>query len=409
MTVKISVLKERDEGGERRVALIPQVADKLAPLGIAFSMETGAGIASSYPDSTYKDITLSPDRNALLADADIVLAVQPPTLETVKAMKPGAILISFIYGRNNPDLVKALRDGKITCFAMELVPRISRAQAMDALSSQATLAGYYAVLMGAVHMPKILPMMTTAVGSLRAAQVLVMGLGVAGLQALATAKRLGAVTEGYDVRPETREEAQSLGAKFVDTGVDATGQGGYARELTDDEKQKVRKALSDHIARSDLIVTTAAVPGKHAPRLIDAEQISAMKPGAVIIDLGAEGGGNCEGTQAGQTVQVGPTTIVGPINVPSMLAEQASELYSKNIMHLLQQIITKDKGLAPDFTDEVISGTALTHDGYITNDGIRTAVDPNSPAPPAPVAPAPAATPAPTTPAANDAGKETAK
>ncbi|GBQ67066.1 NAD/NADP transhydrogenase subunit alpha [Ameyamaea chiangmaiensis NBRC 103196] len=395
MTVKISVLKERDEGGERRVALIPQVVEKLAPLGIAFSMETGAGLASSYPDNAYTGVSVSPDRNALLADADIVLAVQPPSLDTVRAMKPGSVLVSFVYGRNNPDLVKALRDGKITGFAMELVPRISRAQAMDALSSQATLAGYYAVLMGAVHMPKILPMMTTAVGSLRAAQVLVMGLGVAGLQALATAKRLGAVTEGYDVRPETREEAQSLGAKFVDTGVDATGQGGYARELTDDEKHKVRTILSEHIARSDLIVTTAAVPGKRAPRLIDAEQISAMKPGAVIIDLGAEGGGNCEGTVAGQTVRVGPATIVGPVNVASMLAEQASELYAKNIMHLLQQLITKEHGLAPDFTDEVIAGTALTHDGYITNDGVRAAIDPTSPAPPpvAPPAPAPAVTP----------------
>lgn len=394
MTVKITVLKEQDEGGERRVALIPQVVERLSSLGVSFAMENGAGAASSYPDETYKDVTLSTDRKALLSDADIVLAVQPPTIETVQAMKPGAVLVSFIYGRNHPDLVKALRDQKVTCFAMELVPRISRAQAMDALSSQATLAGYYAVLLGSVHMTKILPMMTTAVGSLRAAQVLVMGLGVAGLQALATAKRLGAVTEGYDVRPETREEAQSLGAKFVDTGVDATGKGGYARELTDEEKQTVRKAISDHIARADLIVTTAAVPGKKAPRLIDAEQIKAMKPGSVIIDLGAEGGGNCEGTQAGQTVQVGPTTIVGPVNVPSMLALQASELYSKNIMHLLQQILTKEGQIQLDFTDEVISGTALTHDGYITNEGIRTAVDPNSPAPPAPQPPAPAAAPA---------------
>ncbi|EHH67203.1 NAD(P) transhydrogenase subunit alpha [Gluconobacter morbifer] len=416
MAVKIAVLKEKDEGGERRVALIPQVAGRLAGLDVSFSMENGAGLASSYPDELYKGVTLSPDRNAVVSDADIVLAVQPPALDVVGAMKPGAILISFIYGRNHPDLVKALRDRKITTFAMELVPRISRAQAMDALSSQATLAGYYSVLLGSVNMPKILPMMTTAVGSLRAAQVLVMGLGVAGLQALATAKRLGAITEGYDVRPETKEEAQSLGAKFVDTGVDATGKGGYARELTDEEKQKVRKALSDHIARSDLIVTTAAVPGKRAPRLIDAEQIKAMKPGAVIVDLGAEGGGNCEGTVTGQTVQVGPTKIIGPVNVPSMLAEQASELYSKNIMHLLQAIVTKDKGITLDFTDDVISGTCLTHDGYITNDGIRQAVDPNSPAPPAPAlaTPAPAAaTPAASeqTPAAQPAtsGKETAQ
>lgn len=264
---------------------------------------------------------------------------------------------------------------------------------MDALSSQATLAGYYAVLLGTVHMPKILPMMTTAVGSLRAAQVLVMGLGVAGLQALATAGRLGAVTEGYDVRPETKEEAHSLGAKFVETGVDATGQGGYARELTAEEKVKVKGVLSDHIARADLIVTTAAVPGRKAPRLIDAEQISKMKPGSVIIDMGAEGGGNCEGTVAGQSVQVGPTLLVGPVNLPSCLSEQASELYSKNILNLLQQII-KDGKLSLDMTDEVIAKTLVTHDGKITNDGVREAVE--GPAPTS-SAPAPAAGATPTT------------
>jgi NAD(P) transhydrogenase subunit alpha len=309
-------------------------------------------------------------------------------------MKPGAILVSFLYGRNNVELTKALRDGKITAFAMEQIPRISRAQAMDALSSQATLAGYYAVLLGSVSMPKILPMMTTAVGSLRAAQVLVMGLGVAGLQALATARRLGAVTEGYDVRPETRDEARSLGAKFVETGVDATGQGGYARELTAEEKAKVRAVLTDHIAKADLIITTAAVPGRKAPRLIDAEQIAKMKPGAVIVDMGAEGGGNCEGTQAGETVRVGPTTLIGPVNLPSRLAEQASELYSKNILNLLEQII-EDGKVTLDMTDEVIAKTLATHDGVITAEPVREAVEGPSPGQPAAPVAAPSASPPP--------------
>ncbi|MFT8719119.1 NAD(P) transhydrogenase subunit alpha [Acetobacter sp.] len=373
MSLTIAAIKERD-AGERRVALVPAVAERIKRLGCAVALETGAGVSSFYPDDTYKDTAIQSDVKTLVATADIVLAVNPPTPDLIATMRPGSVLISFIYGRTHPDLVKALRDQKITCFAMEQIPRISRAQAMDALSSQATLAGYYAVLLGTVHMPKILPMMTTAVGSLRAAQVLVMGLGVAGLQALATAGRLGAVTEGYDVRPETKDEAHSLGAKFVDTGVDATGQGGYARELTADEKAKVRSVLTDHIARADLIVTTAAVPGRKAPRLIDADQIAKMKVGSVIIDMGAEGGGNCEGTKAGEIVSVGPTTIIGPVNLPSCLSEQASELYAKNILNLLQQII-KDGKLSLDMTDEVIAKTLVTHDGKITSDGVRAVVE----------------------------------
>lgn len=384
MPLKIAALKEIG-AGERRVALVPDVVARIAKLGCSLAIEAGAGVASSHLDSAFKGVSIETSQSNMIASADIVLSVNPPSVSAISAMKPGAVLISLIYGRNHPEQVKALRDGKISCFAMEQVPRISRAQAMDVLSSQATLAGYYAVLLGATHMQKILPMMTTAVGSLRAAQVLVMGLGVAGLQALATAHRLGAVTEGYDVRPETREEAHSLGAKFVDTGVDATGQGGYARELTDEEKVKVRAALTDHIARADLIVTTAAVPGRRAPRLIDAEQVAKMKQGAVIVDMAAEGGGNCEGTKAGETVQVGPAKIVGPVNLPSCLAEQASELYAKNVLNLLQQIV-KDGKLSLDMTDEVIAKTLVTHDGKITNDGVRQAVEgPTSP-PAAPVA-----------------------
>lgn len=372
MTLNIAVLRER-QAGEKRVAMVPAVAARLSRLGAQLALEPGAGLAATFADGSYADTRIEPDEKALVAGADIVLAVQPPAVATVEAMKPGAVLISFLYGAGNPELVAALRQARVTALAMELIPRISRAQSMDALSSQAALAGYYAPLLGAVHMPRILPMMTTAVGSLRAAKVLVMGLGVAGLSALATAHRLGAITEGYDVRPETKEQAQSLGAKFVDTGVDARGAGGYARELTDEEKARVQKTLSQHIADADMIVTTAAVPGRPAPKLISAAQVAAMKPGAVIVDLGAEGGGNCEGTKPGETVTVGPATIIGPLNVPSALAQHASELYAKNLLNLIT-LIVKDGALALDFEDEVVAGTTLTHAGEIMNEAVRNSL-----------------------------------
>ncbi len=369
MAFVLCFLKET-RAGEKRVALTPTAASRLKRLGADIRIESGAGVSATFTDAAYTDCRIEPDRQKLLSEADIVLAVQPPPVETVRPMKPGAALISFIYGAASPDLVKVLRDGKITSFAMEQIPRISRAQAMDALSSQAALAGYYAPLVGAVHMPRILPMMTTAVGSLRAARVLVMGLGVAGLQALATAHRLGAVTEGYDVRPETKEQALSLGAKFVDTGVDARGEGGYARELTAEERAKVRSTLDRHIADADLIITTASVPGRPAPKLISAGQIATMKPGSVIVDLGAEGGGNCEGTRPGETVMVGPVTILGPLNVPSMLAQHASELYAKNVANLVE-LIVKDGAIHLDFDDAIIAATVLTHDGALRNPAVQ--------------------------------------
>lgn len=373
MTIKIVVLKE-SKTGEKRVAMVPVVVAKLLKLGAAVTLESGAGLTATFPDSAYGDTHFESDSKALVADADIVLAVQPPSVDLVKAMKAKAILISYVYGANNPELVTALVEQQVTAFAMETIPRISRAQSMDALSSQAALAGYYAPLLGAVHMPRILPMMTTAVGSLRAAKVLVMGLGVAGLSALATAHRLGAITEGYDVRPETEEQALSLGAKFVDTGVDARGEGGYARELTAEEKAKVETVLSQHIAEADMIITTAAVPGHKAPILINATQIAAMKHGSVIVDLGAESGGNCESTKPGETVTVGPATIIGPMNVPSALAQHASELYAKNLLNLVTTLI-KDGALHLDFEDEVVAGTALTHEGVIVNEKVRLALE----------------------------------
>ncbi|MDF7673940.1 NAD(P) transhydrogenase subunit alpha [Acetobacteraceae bacterium ESL0709] len=375
MTIKIAILRETLPD-EKRVAMIPAVAQRLSKLGATLVLEKNAGTAATYTDDAYikAGVSQEADLTKLLADADIVLAVQPPSVETIGKMKPGALLVSFVHAQSCPDITKALRDKKITTFAMELVPRISRAQAMDALSSQAALSGYYTVLLGSTHMQKILPMMTTAVGSLRAARVLVMGLGVAGLQALATAKRLGAVCEGYDVRPETKEQAESVGAKFVDTGIDARGTGGYARELTAEEKAKVREIVSQHIAQADLVITTAAIPGRKAPRLIDADQLAAMKEGSVVVDMGAPNGGNCEGTKNGETVKIGPVTLIGPTNLPSALAAQASELYAKNILNLLEQVI-KEGVLKPDFTDDVIKGTTLTHDGKITNEAARKAIE----------------------------------
>jgi len=373
MPVKIAVLKET-RANEQRVAMVPQVADKLAKLGAEVHMQSGAGAAVKLADAAFKGVTIVQDTKELVGTADVVVAVQPPGLDIVRAMRDGAILLSFVYAHKEIELVKTLRDKKITCFAMELVPRITRAQAMDALSSQAALAGYYAVLLGATKLARMVPMMTTAVGSIRPQKALVMGLGVAGLQALATARRLGAMTEGYDVRPETKEQAESLGAKFVDTGVDARGAGGYARELTQEEKDKIAAVVTKHIQTADLIVTTASIPGRPSPKLISKAQVDGMKPGSVIIDLAAEGGGNCEYTQPGETVQVGQVTVVGPLNVPSMLGEHASELYAKNQYNLIELFI-KDQAINLDWSDEVIAKTALTHGGEIKNEAAKKAVE----------------------------------
>jgi len=372
MPVKIAVLKET-RPHERRVAMVPAVADKLAKLGAQIHLQSGAGLAVKLADAAYKNVQLHPDPLEMVRDADIVLSVQPPNIAVVQAMKEGAILISFVYAHKEAELTRLLRDRKITTFAMELVPRITRAQAMDALSSQAALAGYYAVLVGATSIARMLPMMTTAVGSLKPAMTLVMGLGVAGLQALATARRLGSRTEGYDVRPETKEQAESLGARFVDTGVDARGAGGYARELTQEEKDKVAAVITKHIQQADIVVTTAAIPGRPSPKLISKAQVEGMKAGAVIVDLAAEGGGNCELTKPGETVQVGQVTIVAPLNVPSLLGEHASELYAKNQLNLLE-LFVKDGALKLDWSDEVLAKTVLTHGGEIKNEAAKKAI-----------------------------------
>jgi H+-translocating NAD(P) transhydrogenase subunit alpha len=379
MTVKLVVLTE-NRPHEKRVALVPQVAEKLSALGIQIWLQQDAGIASRIPNQAYLDakaspaVQLSADIPALLSNAQIVIAVQPPSAELLQQMTPGTILLSFVYAQREPELVKQMRDLQLTCFAMELVPRISRAQAMDALSSQAALAGYYGALLGATQLARILPMMTTAVGSIRPAKCLVMGLGVAGLQALATARRLGAVTEGYDVRPDTKEQAESLGAKFVDTGVDGRGEGGYARELSSEEQQKIQAVLTKHIQQADLIITTAAIPGRPSPKLISKAQVDGMKNGAVIVDLAADGGGNCEYSVPGETIQTGHITIAAPFNVPSLLAEHASELYAKNLLNLIG-LFVKDGFIDLDWDDEILAKTVLTHQGEIKNAAAKTMVE----------------------------------
>lgn len=373
MAVKIAVLKET-RAGEKRVALVPSVAAKLVKLGAELHMQSGAGEGVKLPDAAYQNVSFAANPQGLASDADVLLAVNPPPTEVVGAMKEGAILISFVYAHKEPELVKLLRDRKLTCFAMELVPRITRAQAMDALSSQAALSGYYAALLGATHLARIFPMMTTAVGSIRPAKVLVMGLGVAGLQAVATARRLGAIVEGYDVRPETKEQAESLGAKFVDTGVDARGAGGYARELTAEEKEKVAAVVTKHLQQADVVITTAAIPGRPSPKLISKAQVDGMKAGAVIVDLAAEGGGNCEYSQPGQTIQVGQVTVVAPLNVPSALGEHASELYAKNQYNLLE-LFLKNGAIHIDWSDEVLAKSCLTHAGEIRNEAAKKLIE----------------------------------
>src|SRR5580692_7090047 len=366
MFVNVAVLKETHPH-ERRVALVPSVVGKLTKLGAKLHMQSGAGDSASIVDASFKDVSFMSDRHALVKDADVVLAVQPPALDVINEMKEGAILISFIYADKAPELVKRLLDKQITCFAMDRIPRITRAQAMDALSSQSALAGYYAVQLGATHLARVLPKITSAAGAIGPTHVLVMGLGVAGLEAVATAHRLGAVVEGYDVRPETAEQVVSLGATFVDTGVDARGKGGYARELTAAEKSRVDAVVTKHIQQADLIITTAAIPGRPSPKLISKSQVAGMKAGAVIVDLSAEGGGNCEDTQPGQTALIGQVTIVAPFNVPSLLAQDASELYAKNVAALLA-LMMKDNIIALNWDDEVLAKTVLTHDGKMHSD-----------------------------------------
>jgi NAD(P) transhydrogenase subunit alpha len=373
MPVTIGVLKETVRG-ENRVAVVPEVAARLAGAGARVLIERGAGEAARFPDALYKEAHFEGGVDAVLTAADLLFTVQPPEPAVVEKLKAGAVVAGFLAPHAQAALVRVLKDRRVTSFAMELVPRISRAQSMDALSSQAAVSGYKAVLIGAAALDKFFPMLTTAAGTIRPATVLVIGAGVAGLQAIATAKRLGAVVEAYDVRSATREQVRSLGAKFVDTGVTAEGTGGYARELTAEEKQKQQEVLDARIAAADCVITTAGVPGRPAPRIITRAAVERMKPGAVVVDLLAEGGGNCELTRAGETVDHGGVRVIGPVNLPATVACHASEMYAKNLLNFIKPAL-KDGALAIDWNDEVFAAACVTHDGAIRHEPTRKLVE----------------------------------
>ncbi len=387
MTVSISVARET-AAGEKRVAMVPKVAKKLTKLDVDLLIAKSAGDASRIPDEAFDDDVNFSEDDSELFGRDIVLAVNAPSVEDIARMNQGAVLVSFVQGHNNPDVVEALKKQQVTCFAMELIPRITRAQSMDALSSQAAAAGYKAALMAANSLERFLPMLTTAAGTIRPAKVLVIGAGVAGLQAIATAGRLGAKVYGYDVRTDTKEQVESLGAEFlVAEGVKAEGDGGYARELTDEEKQKQQDMLARNMADADAVITTAAVPGKPAPRIVSKAMVEGMKPGAVLIDLGASGGGNCELTRPDETVTHGAVTIHGPSNVPALLAEHASEMYAQNLLNFIQLFVVENDGQEDakpgektykiDFNwdDEILAKSVLTRDGELVNESVKKALE----------------------------------
>lgn len=374
MAVTLGVMRE-DAPNERRVAMTPEVAKKLKAAGVEVVIAAGAGDRAGYRDAAWAGLaTVVPGNAEVLAGADLVFAVQPPPVDSIARLREGACWIGFLAPHADALRVKALRDGRITAFAMELLPRTTRAQAMDVLSSQAAMAGYKAVLIAAQASPKFFPMLTTAAGTIRPARVLVIGAGVAGLQAIATARRLGAQVEGFDVRPEVREQIQSLGAKFLDLGVSAAGSGGYARELTAEERAEQQARLAEHVKGVDVIVTTAAVPGRPAPKIITRAMVEGMRPGSVIVDLAAETGGNCEATRAGETVDVGGVSVIGPVNLPSMGATHASDMYAKNLMNFAM-LLLKDGAIALDFGDDLIAGTCLTHAGTIRHEPTRKLVE----------------------------------
>ncbi|HYW92476.1 MAG TPA: NAD(P) transhydrogenase subunit alpha [Gammaproteobacteria bacterium] len=369
MPTRIAVPTEITKG-ERRVAMVPDVTAKVAALGAEILVQRGAGKAMHVPDEAYGDVTFVDDAVDLYGQADVVLKVQPPTLEEIDQIPEGAIIIGFMAAHNRLEEVRRLRDRRITAFSVELIPRITRAQAMDALSSQASCSGYKCALMAATMLDRFFPMLTTAAGTIRPAKVLVVGAGVAGLQAIATARRLGAQVEAYDVRPAAKEQVQSLGAKFVELDVQAEAEGGYARELTDEEREQQQQMLADHVAKADAVITTAAVPGRRAPQIISKAMVEGMKAGAVVIDLAAETGGNCEVTEAGQTVEYRNAIVHGPVNVPSMMAEHASEMYSKNLQNFLGLLIKEEK-LELDWEDEILAKSVVTHDGAIRHEPTR--------------------------------------
>jgi proton-translocating NAD(P)+ transhydrogenase subunit alpha len=370
--VKIGVLSETLQG-ERRVALVPGVAAKLAASGFEVVVEAGAGEQACFTDDAYREAgaAVEADRRALLSTADVVLSVQPPRLEDVALLRAGAATISFLQPATQGTVVGALAARGVTAFSLDLLPRTSRAQSMDALSSQSSLAGYKAVLMAANRLDKFFPMLITAAGTIPPAHVLVLGAGVAGLQAIATARRLGAVVEAYDVRPAVKEEVKSLGATFLELELETQeGEGGYARDQSETFLNRQRELLAEHVAAADVVITTASIPGRRAPLLVTAPMVKGMRRGSIIVDLASENGGNCEVTRPGQVVEVDGVWVDGTTNIPSTVALHASQLYARNITNLLHHLVG-DGGLKLDFEDEITRGCCVTHAGQVVNERAR--------------------------------------
>lgn len=345
--------------GERRVALTPETCKKLVAAGAAVRIERRLGLAAHQPDSAYADAgaEVVDSADAVLAQSDIVVCVQPPPAAAIASIKSGAVLVGMLQPQADAARGEAIQARGLVAFPLERLPRTTRAQAMDILSSQAGMAGYKAVLIAAQLAPKFFPMLTTAAGTIRPSKVLIIGAGVAGLQAVATAKRLGAQVEGFDVRPETREQIESLGGKFLDLGVSAAGEGGYARQLTDEERALQQQRLADHLKGVDVIVSTAAVPGRPAPKIISAAMATGMKPGSVIVDLAAETGGNCELTRPGETIDHGGVTIAGPLNLASSGAMHASDMFARNVFNFVSLLLDKQGALHFDWNDELLAKT----------------------------------------------------
>jgi NAD(P) transhydrogenase subunit alpha len=391
--MRVGVPKETADG-EHRVALVPEVVGKLKAKGLDVLVQSGAGADALLPDAAFADAgaQLTADAAEIWA-CDIVVKIAPPTAEEIARLGAGSILIGFLAPLSSPRTTAALAQAKATAFAMEAIPRISRAQSMDALSSQSNVAGYKAALLGAENMGRFYPMLMTAAGTIPPAKVLVLGVGVAGLQALATAKRLGARTTGYDVRPEVAEQVQSLGAQWLDLGLEAAGEGGYARELTEEERARQQQALTDAIKGFDVVITTALVPGRPAPELVTAEAVEGMKPGSVVVDLAGEAGGNCALTEPGQTVVRHDVKIVSPLNLPATMPEHSSQLFARNVLALLDLFLEggaaagggepgpspfpldENGALKLDFDDEIVAGACVVRAGEIVHPGAKSAVE----------------------------------
>ncbi len=373
--MRIGVPKET-AAGEHRVALVPEVVSKLKAKGLEVVVQDGAGADALLPDAAFAEAgaRMTADAPDIWA-SDVVVTIAPPDPEQIRGLGSGSILIGFLAPLTSPQTTRALADANATAFAMEAIPRISRAQSMDALSSQSNVAGYKAALLGADTMGRFYPMLMTAAGTIPPAKVLVLGVGVAGLQALATAKRLGARTTGYDVRPEVAEQVQSLGAQWLDLGLEASGEGGYARELTEEERARQQQALTDAIKAFDVVITTALVPGRPAPKLVTAEAVEGMKPGSVIVDLAGEAGGNCELTEPGETVIRHDVKIISPLNLPASMAEHSSQLFARNVLALLELFVGEDGSLQLDFEDEIVAGACIVRDGEIVHPGAKAAVE----------------------------------